>query len=179
MKVVLAVTGSVAATLTPNMVLELKRRGHDVCVIATEKSLYFWDYTKVNAIVYRDAHEWAEERYERNDPVLHIEIRNWGDVLIIAPLSANTLAKIANGMADNLVTSVVRAWDMQKPIVVAPAMNTHMWNHPVTAEQLNKVKAWNPGFKVIEPVVKTLACGEEGVGAMAPIEEIVEAIGGR
>ncbi len=178
MKVVLAVTGSVAATLTPNLIAELKKRGHDVCVIATEKSLYFWDHTEALATVYRDSHEWSEYRYERGDSVLHIEIRNWGDVLLIAPLSANTLAKIANGMADNLVTSVVRAWDMAKPIVVAPAMNTHMWNHPVTAEQLNKVKTWNSGLKVIEPVVKILACGEEGVGAMAPIEKIAESLGG-
>lgn len=78
---------------------------------------------------------------KRGDPVLHIELRKWADALIIAPLSANTLAKVANGLCDNLVTLVCRCWDMKlrekgegesnrkliKPIITAPAMNTMMW----------------------------------------------------
>lgn len=61
------------------------------------------------------------------DPVLHIELRRWADVLVLAPLSANTMAKVAHGLCDNLLTSVVRAWDYAKPMIVAPAMNTYMW----------------------------------------------------
>jgi phosphopantothenoylcysteine decarboxylase len=86
--------------------------------------------------IYTDAHEWAQP-WKRNAPILHIELRRWADVLVIAPLSANTMAKIVNGLCDNLLTSVVRAWDttgsvdgVKKKILVAPAMNTAMFAHP-------------------------------------------------
>jgi phosphopantothenoylcysteine decarboxylase len=121
-------------------------------------------------------------------------------MLVIAPLSAHTLAKIANGMCDDLLTSVVRAWDWGhgpeykgpistaphppprrgKPIVLAPAMNTAMWNHPVTAQQLKTVQSfWNKeregymGVTVVNPQVKVLACGELGEGALADPVDIV------
>jgi len=68
--------------------------------------------------------------------VLHIELRRWADVLLFAPLTAHTLAKLALGLCDNLPTNIARAWDSNKPVLVAPAMNTHMWNHPLTADHL-------------------------------------------
>ncbi|OGN07687.1 MAG: hypothetical protein A3B86_02525 [Candidatus Yanofskybacteria bacterium RIFCSPHIGHO2_02_FULL_38_22b] len=91
-----------------------------------------------------------------------------------APLSANTLAKIASGITDNLLTSIVRAWDRNKKIIIAPAMNTHMWDHPATKEHLAVLIRWYPHFVIIDPVVKTLECGDVGVGAMAEIGQIVE-----
>ena len=72
----------------------------------------------------------------------HIEQRAWADLFLIAPLSANTLSKLATGACDNLLTCVARAWDFDKPILVAPAMNTHMWTHPVTSGQLETLGAW-------------------------------------
>jgi len=65
--------------------------------------------------------------------VLHIDLAKWADIFVIAPCSANTLAKLAYGICDNLLTSVARAWDADRPLVIAPAMNTHMWTHPHTA----------------------------------------------
>lgn len=115
--------------------------------------------------VYEDAAEWAKP-WERNDPILHIELRRWGDLMVIAPLSANMLAKIVGGMADGLLASVVRAWDttglidavnvgagmgtegvpVRKRIVVAPAMNTAMWRQPVTARQIRVLEEeWGVG----------------------------------
>ncbi|EGU83752.1 phosphopantothenoylcysteine decarboxylase [Fusarium oxysporum f. sp. raphani 54005] len=136
--------------------------------------------------VYTDAHEWAQP-WKRNAPILHIELRRWADVLVISPLSANTMAKIVNGMCDNLLTSVVRAWDVtgtvdgvKKKILVAPAMNTCMWNHPITARQLRVLEdEWggeNGWFEVLRPISKNLACGDVGNGAMVTWETIVEAI---
>ncbi|KAI6776440.1 hypothetical protein HG530_000385 [Fusarium avenaceum] len=136
--------------------------------------------------VYTDANEWAQP-WKRNAPILHIELRRWADVLVIAPLSANTMAKIVNGLCDNLLTSVVRAWDVtgsidgvKKKIIVAPAMNTAMWNHPVTKTQMRVLEEeWggeNGWFEVLRPVSKNLACGDVGSGAMVPWEEIVEEI---
>ena len=89
-----------------------------------------------------DEDEWRSWR-EKGDPVLHIDLRKWADMMLVAPLSANTLAKVANGMCDNLVTCVVRAWsyigapdNLLKPLVVAPAMSPGMWEHPITKKQL-------------------------------------------
>ncbi|RGP66994.1 phosphopantothenoylcysteine decarboxylase [Fusarium longipes] len=136
--------------------------------------------------VYKDANEWAQP-WKRNAPILHIELRRWAHVLVIAPLSANTMAKIVNGMCDNLLTSVVRAWDttgsvdgVKKKILVAPAMNTAMFAHPITATQLKVLeKDWggeNGWFEVLQPISKSLACGDVGNGAMVSWERIVEEI---
>src|SRR5205807_1588870 len=94
-------------------------------------------------VVYLDEDEWpgrrAGQRYQREDPVLHIELRRWADVLLIAPLDANTLAKLATGLADNCLTCVWRAWDANRPVVLAPAMNTLMWDHPLTGRHLQQL----------------------------------------
>ena len=107
------------------------------------------------------------------DPILHIELRNWADMFVIAPLDANTLAKLAYGLCDNLLTCIARAWDTKnKPLLFCPAMNTLMWNHPSTKKNIDIVK--NYGCFEIAPISKRLACGEEGMGAMANVEDIVQ-----
>lgn len=84
---------------------------------------------------------------------------------------------MACGICDNLATCVARAWPVTtKPVILAPAMNTAMWTHPITETQLNTLRGW--GMHVINPVVKTLACGDTGIGAMAPREAIVRAVEG-
>ncbi|KAM4057389.1 flavoprotein [Hirsutella rhossiliensis] len=133
--------------------------------------------------IYTDAAEWTRP-WTRGAPILHIEMRRWADVLVISPLSANTMAKMAAGICDNLLLSVVRAWDTdgaidgeRKKIVVAPAMNTAMWRHPATARNLRTLdddwggdEGW---IEVLRPVSKTLACNDVGDGAMVSWEEIV------
>lgn len=124
-----------------------------------------------------------------NDPVLHIKLRDWADIVVIAPLSAHSLAKLANGLCDDALSCVMRAWDFGqvsrrswKPIIVCPAMNTGMWHHPLTQIQLGTVKRFfvnaplddNHPFAVLEPQIKYLACGETGIGAMASVVDIVE-----
>ncbi|XP_019474897.1 phosphopantothenoylcysteine decarboxylase isoform X3 [Meleagris gallopavo] len=95
----------------------------------------------------------------RSDPVLHIELRRWADLMLVAPLDANTLAKLANGICDNLLTCVIRAWDLHKPLLFCPAMNTAMWEHPITAQQVEQLKGF--GYIEIPCVVKKLVCGDE------------------
>jgi phosphopantothenoylcysteine decarboxylase len=137
--------------------------------------------------IYRDEDEWKKP-WVRGDVILHIELRRWADILVIAPLSCNSMAKMTMGIADNLVLSVVRAWDTtgeiegskKKRIVVCPAMNTGMWKHPVTRKQL-KVLEGEWGWKekgdgwveVLRPVEKELACGDSGNGAMREWSKIV------
>ena len=83
--------------------------------------------------------EWPGTRYHRGDEVMHIEFRKWADILIVAPLDANTLAKFAVGIADNFLSCIFRAWDFAKPVILAPAMNTLMWDSPVTLRHLRQL----------------------------------------
>jgi phosphopantothenoylcysteine decarboxylase len=124
--------------------------------------------------VYLDQDEWAYG--EVGDPVLHIELRKWADAMVIAPASANTLGKLAHGLCDNLVTCIARAWDPTLPLLVCPAMNTHMWDHPLTEVHLRTLREVC-GYRILDPVSKRLACGDVGKGAMAPVGEIVAAVG--
>lgn len=106
------------------------------------------------------------------DPVLHIELRRWADVFLIAPASADLLAKASAGISDNLLLSVLRAWDYGKPIVVCPAMNTLMWENPATSPAISTLKSW--GCTVLGPVEKLLACNDRGNGAMVSVGEITD-----
>ncbi len=182
--------------------------GHEVRVVATEPALYFFDPAELGRVdgrvepatadspLYRDRNEWPKARYERGDEVLHISFRKWADALIVAPLDANTLAKFALGLSDNFLTCLFRAWDFTKPVVLAPAMNTLMWESSVTLRHLCQILedhacsgdlgVWSlegapaafarlaPGIVLIPPQAKRLACGDIGIGAMAEVTQIAE-----
>ncbi|MFO0929821.1 MAG: flavoprotein, partial [Gemmataceae bacterium] len=153
-RVLLGVTGSVAAIKTPELYAALRSAGHEVRIVATNAACYFFDPASIDGIpgdppgrnpevVSLDEDEWRGKeqgwRWERETPVLHIELRRWADVLVIAPLDANTLAKLAGGLCDNCLTCVYRAWDTTRPVVLAPAMNTLMWEHRLTGQQLRQM----------------------------------------
>lgn len=158
-RVLLGLTGSVA-TIKINEMLRLITKTADVIVIVTKSAQHFaTSETFEDVRFYNDDSEYAMWK-ERNDPVLHIELRKWADIFVVAPLSANSLAKLANGLCDNLVTCVARAWDFERPFYVAPAMNTLMWTHPFTEKHLNAIE--EIGIKIIPPVQKTLMCGDKG-----------------
>jgi phosphopantothenoylcysteine decarboxylase len=169
LKVLLGVTGSVAATLGMKLVDAFV--GDDVRVVATAAATRFTDFHP-RATVLTEKDEWPRpSRWKKvGDPILHIELREWMDVLVIAPLSANSLGKMANGICDNLLMSVWLA-SGRKPVIVAPAMNTQMWLHPAVQKNVASLKEM--GVLVVEPVRKTLACGETGVGALAPMSHVV------
>ncbi|XP_059952969.1 phosphopantothenoylcysteine decarboxylase isoform X2 [Mesoplodon densirostris] len=110
----------------------------------------------------------------RSDPVLHIDLRRWADLMLVAPLDANTMGKVASGICDNLLTCVIRAWDRSKPLLFCPAMNTAMWEHPITEQQVGQLKAF--GYVEIPCVAKKLVCGDQGLGAMAEVGTIVDKV---
>lgn len=157
----------------------------EVAVMATEKSEKFFDAEEIKSIgekhdkpevkIWRDSDEW-EMWNERGDPVLHIDLGKWADALILAPLDANTLAKISHGICDNLLTCVLRAWDTKskKPVIFCPAMNTKMWNHPLTKIQIQSLQTF--GYTCVQPIQKTLMCGDTGMGAMATVDTIVKTL---
>ncbi|XP_069758794.1 phosphopantothenoylcysteine decarboxylase isoform X2 [Narcine bancroftii] len=145
----------------------------EVKVVTTEHAKHFYDPKDIPAEVYSDSDEWKMWN-QRADPVLHIELRRWADVMVIAPLDANTLGKIASGICDNLLTCIVRAWDLKRPLLFCPAMNTAMWEHPITAVQIQTLKSF--GYIDVPCIVKNLVCGDEGHGAMAETSTIVEKV---
>ncbi|EMD40190.1 hypothetical protein CERSUDRAFT_151213 [Gelatoporia subvermispora B] len=178
--VVLITTGSVASIKAPLIVAELlSYENVAVQVVATKASLSFFDAHAVEqagATLWRDEDEWAEDGgYRRGDPILHIELRRWADIVLIAPCSANTLSKIAHGLCDNLATSLLRALAPTTPTYVFPAMNTLMYMHPLTAEHLRVVQEVI-GYAVVGPIGKALACGDIGMGAMTEWLDIVQIV---
>jgi phosphopantothenoylcysteine decarboxylase len=188
-KILLAVTGGVAAKLTPKLVKMLVKQGHEVQVVATEKALYFFprqgnqlpledgkSKTPPPTVpLWTDQDEWTNGMYIKDQTIPHIALTQWADVFAIVPATANTLGKIAHGICDNLVTSEVMAWPTKKPLVIAPAMNTVMWQNPILQQNLLTIGlTWNVTW--VSPVEKRLACGDVGVGALAPLGCIVDAI---
>lgn len=172
--VLVGVTGSVAALKLPLLVSQLLQiPGVDVRVVTTEHAKHFYNPAEVSVRIYSDKDEW-EVWTQRSDPVLHIELRRWADLLVIAPIDANTLGKIANGICDNLLTCVVRAWDTSQPLLFCPAMNTAMWLHPITSQQVSRLTEF--GYVEIPCIAKKLVCGDEGKGAMAEVTTIVSIV---
>lgn len=189
-RILLGLTGSVASILYSKLIEQLGTLGA-VDVILTNKANSFVQLPqlcdaleKVNGILYVDDDEWIWKRdgkgyakkWRDNDPVLHIELRNQSSALVIAPCSANTLAKISNGICDNLLTTVARAWDLNRPFVIAPAMNTMMYNHPITETHITTFKSFSHRNYIVRPQSKLLACGTSGVGALANIDDIVDVV---
>ncbi|KAI9321309.1 flavoprotein [Dichotomocladium elegans] len=173
--ILIGATGSVASIKIPELVnLFAQVPNVSVKVVPTKAAHFFFANEQLEAEVCTDDQEWAIWA-KKSDPVLHIELRNWADILVVAPLDANTLAKIANGLCDNLLTCVIRAWDPIKPIVVCPAMNTYMWNHPFTTKHLGILESML-GMKIIMPISKKLACGDTGIGAMEEPQMIVASV---
>ncbi|KAL1348850.1 hypothetical protein AAHE18_07G110000 [Arachis hypogaea] len=164
-RILLAASGSVAAVKFANL-CHCFSEWAEVRAVATSASLHFIDREAIpkDIILYIDENEWSSWT-KLGDSVLHIELRKWADIMVIAPLSANTLGKIAGGLCDNLLTCIVRAWDYSKPFFVATAMNTFMWNNPFTERHLIAIDEL--GISLIPPVTKRLACGDYGNGAMA------------
>lgn len=175
--ILIGCTGSVASLKIPILVNKLleKNRNFQIQIITTQHAMHFFDKTELpdNVNLLTDETEWSNWK-ERGDPVIHIELGKWADLLVIAPLDANSLAKMATGICDNLLLCTTRAWNFDKPLLFCPAMNTRMWNHPITAQHISILKSW--GHIEVPCVEKTLICGDTGLGAMAEVETIVNSV---
>lgn len=182
-RILLGLTGSVATILYEKLIKQLSELG-DVNIVLTERANHFVSDSFNGVRVFREEHEWqwkhqseysrsdtyVNDKWKKDDDVLHIKLRDNSSALVIAPCSVNTLAKIANGICDNLLTTIARAWDFNRPFIIVPAANSLMWSHPITGEHIAKLRSW--GIIVIEPQTKMLACGTYGKGAMADIDII-------
>lgn len=180
---VVAPTGSVASIKIPILLERLLETGRfNLVLLPSYTAQRFYPATAIPAgvTVLSDRQEWSDqadgEAWLPGDEILHIELRRWCDILLICPLSAHTLAAIHGGLCDTLLLELVRAWDYaagkSKRLVCCPAMNTAMYEHPLTARHLDTLVDLL-GFEVVGPVSKTLACGDTGMGAMSSVEDIV------
>ncbi len=171
MKVLLGVTGGIAAYKSLQLVRLLVKAGHEVQVVMTESAQQFVGVASFQALSGRPVRN-ALWDAEQEAGMGHIELARWADKIVVAPATANFLAKMRVGMADDLLSTLLLATD--RPIWVAPAMNRLMWQHPATQENLEVLQA--RGVQVISPESGEQACGEVGEGRMAEPEAIFEII---
>lgn len=169
--VLLGVTGSIAAYKAVELVRLLVKNGDDVHVIMTPAACEFVRPLSFQTLSRNpvEIDQFAAPAHWKPE---HISLAECADLVIVAPATANTLAKMRYGLADNLLTATLLA--TRAPIVVAPAMNTGMWENAVTQENIAALKA--RGIRVIEPDDGELACGVKGKGRMMSPESIFEAV---
>lgn len=167
-KVLVGVTGCIAAYKSCEIVRGLQKAGFDTQVVMTASAQKFVGKATFDALC---QHPTSTELFEDVLPIPHITLAQSCDLFLIAPCTANVIAKIAHGIADDLLTSVALA--CPSPVMIAPAMNVNMYENPATQENLALLRA--RGIKLIEPEVGHLACGDEGKGKLARVEVIVDA----
>ena len=169
--VVLGITGGIAAYKAADLASKLTQAGAKVETVMTEAAIEFITPLTLRNITGRpvvtDMFEMASEYSEE-----HIALAEAADVVIVAPATANTIAKLAAGMADDILGCVVLA--TEAPIIIAPAMNDVMYANAVTQENIKKLKA--RGFTFIDPEYGRLASGKTGQGRLAAIEKIIQSI---
>ncbi|WFR58924.1 phosphopantothenoylcysteine decarboxylase [Anaerocolumna sp. AGMB13025] len=170
--IILGVTGSIAAYKAAYLTNALTKRGYNVDVIITKGGMEFITPLTLQTLsknrVYTDTFELDYPR-----EVKHISLSKKADLFLIAPATANIIGKIANGIGDDMLTSVALAMT-GIPMLIAPAMNTRMWENPIVQENIKKLKKY--GYQFIEPREAILADGDLGKGALAEVEEILKSI---
>ena len=166
--ILIAVSGGISAYKATDVISALITRGHSVKVIATDSALNFVTPHVLNVI--------SNGNYITETPseTKHIELGKWADAFVLVPGTANTIAKLANGFADNLVTTTFLALHEECYKIICPAMNTHMYYN--TATKINLAKISQFGCKIIEPVKGLLACGDWGMGKLPATRAIVDEI---
>lgn len=171
--ITIAITGSIAAYKAADLVSNLKKQGHSVTVLMTQAATAFIQPLTLQVLSQNTVHlDLMQEPYP--DKVNHIELGKETDLFIIVPATANTIAKLAHGIADNMVAATALALPHYVPKLVAPAMNTKMYDHPATQANLKTIE--NYGYTIISPRNSLLACGDTGRGALADLETILKEI---
>ncbi len=175
-KILIGITGGIAAYKTLDLIRLMVKAGHEVRTVLTRNATEFVTPLSVETL---SLHPAAVEMFgtRATDAIEHIELGIWADVAAIAPVTANFLGKLANGIADDLLTTTLLALQPGTPLVLAPAMNTRMWNHPAVQRNLQTLRQdLGEDLHLVGPQEKLLACGEWGVGAMAEPVAIAELI---
>lgn len=167
MKIVIAITGGISAYKATDVISALLQLNHHVKVIATDNALNFVTPHVLNVI--------SRNNYVTETPgqTTHIELAKWADAFVVVPATANTIAKLNYGIADNLVTETYLALHKETVKIICPAMNTHMWENETTQYNITKLKS---AAHIINPVSGLLACGDYGMGKLPSTKVLVEEI---
>jgi phosphopantothenoylcysteine decarboxylase/phosphopantothenate--cysteine ligase len=172
--ILIGITGGIAAYKICSLINFLKKERVEVKVILTEAAQKFITpltfQTLSGNTVYTDMFKIID-----TTQVEHIALAKWCNLMLVAPATANTIGKIANGIADNLLTTVVMALPKETPVLIAPAMNTNMWRNKFVQQNIKKLKEIDR-YHLIGPRSGKLACGDEGEGALVDKKEITAKI---
>ncbi|ELK41806.1 MULTISPECIES: bifunctional phosphopantothenoylcysteine decarboxylase/phosphopantothenate--cysteine ligase CoaBC [Brevibacillus] len=170
-RIVLGVCGGIAAYKAAALTSKLTQAGAQVHVILTENAMKFVQPVTFQALSHQPVYT---DTFSEPDPhvISHIDLADKADLVLIAPATANVIGKIANGIADDMLTTTLLA--TKAPVMIAPAMNVNMYEHPAVAANMEKLASF--GYRFVEPGVGLLACGWVGKGRLAEPEEIVEAV---
>ena len=169
-RIVLGITGSIAAYKAPELVRLLKKQGADVSCVLTANGARFVTALTLQTLSKNKVYEGMFEAFDWD--IEHISLSQKADIIVVAPASADIIARLAVGRANDLLASVVLA--SKAPVLICPAMNDRMWLHPATQENVKKLRKYN--YRVLQPAKGELACGTEGIGRLACLEDIVKKI---
>ena len=170
-KILLIICGGISAYKSLELIRSLKKKGVEIKTILTKSGKEFVTALSISSLsrekVYEDLFS-----IENEAEMDHISLSRWADLVLVAPITANTIAKLSSGSSDDLASTVILA--SNKEVFLAPAMNVRMWEHPTTKENVNKLK--KNGFNFIGPEIGDMACGEFGEGKMSEPKQIEEKI---
>ncbi len=171
MHIIVGITGGIAAYKTPELVRLLVKAGHEVRCAVTEHALQFTTRATLETV---SSNPLYSDLFAGNDHgTEHISLKDWADWMIVAPATANCIGKMANGIADDALSTLLLAMPTQR-VLLAPAMNSQMWNHPSVQHNLEVLHQW--GVHTVGPESGVLACGTDGIGRMAEPVAIADKI---
>ena len=172
-KITLAVSGSISAYKAADLTSQLTKAGHEVTVIMTKAATDFITPLTLQALSKNLVH--TDIMLEENPAsIKHIDVAKETELFLVAPASANTIAKLAHGLADDMLSAVALAIPAGVPKLIAPAMNTNMYLNLATQDNLEKLARY--GYQEIKPREALLACGDFGTGALAELDVILERV---
>ena len=169
LNIVVGITGGIAAYKACGIVNYLRKEGANVHIIMTNNACQFITPLSLEVL---SGNKVITEMFDRPDyiDVKHISLAKKADLFLIIPATANIIGKVANGIADDMLSTTIMA--TKAPVIFAPAMNDGMYNNPIVQDNINKLKTY--GYKIIEPTVGHLACGYEAKGKLANSETIID-----
>jgi phosphopantothenoylcysteine decarboxylase len=173
MNIVLGISGSIAAYKAADLASQLVKQGHRVHAVMTRCATEFITPLTLQTLTRNPVLVSLEDEKQSWKPG-HIDLADQADLFLVAPATANLLGLFANGLSPDPLSSIYLALPRTTPVLIAPAMNGKMWFHPATQRNLATLKA--DGCRFIDPAEGSLACGYEGVGRLADIDDILQAV---
>lgn len=170
-KLLFILTGSIALYKVMTVLSHFKKLNYQIKVVATKSALNFIGVSTIEGLTSEKVHV---DLYDNGSNMDHIHLIRWADAVVVAPATANYINKLANGIADDLASTLFLAHDFTKPFAIFPAMNTKMYLHPSTQKSITQLKSW--GVEILQSASGVLACGEIGVGRLLEPEDMISAI---